>query len=51
MIFGLLIIGSVGLWAGSELLIKGAVNLAQSLGVSNRIIAVTVVSIGTSVPA
>ncbi len=50
MIFGLLIIGSVGLWAGSELLIKGAVNLAQSLGVSNRIIAVTVVSIGTSVP-
>ncbi|MCO6173834.1 calcium/sodium antiporter [Flavobacterium sp. NRK F10] len=49
-IFGLLIAGSVGLWAGSELLIKGAVNLAQSLGVSNRIIAVTVVSIGTSVP-
>lgn len=45
-----LAIGGVGLWAGSEFLIKGAVSLAESLGVSERIIGVTVVSVGTSVP-
>ncbi len=45
-----LVIGGVALWGGSELLIKGAVNLATSLGVSDRVIAVTVVSVGTSIP-
>jgi cation:H+ antiporter len=49
-IFGLLILGGFALWLGSELLVKGAVNLADSLGVSKRVIAVTVVSIGTSIP-
>ena len=43
-------IGGVGLWSGSELLIKGAVDLAKDFGVSERIIGVTVVSIGTSIP-
>ncbi|MDG1528595.1 MAG: calcium/sodium antiporter [Polaribacter sp.] len=43
-------IGGVGLWSGSELLIKGAVDLATDFGVSERIIGVTVVSIGTSIP-
>jgi len=42
--------GGFALWAGSELLVKGAVNLAESFGVSERIIAVTVVSVGTSIP-
>ncbi len=45
-----LVIGGVGLWAGSELLIKGAVNLANQFGVSERVIGVTIISIGTSVP-
>ncbi|MGY6647929.1 calcium/sodium antiporter [Wenyingzhuangia sp. IMCC45574] len=45
-----LIIGAIGLWAGSELLIKGATGLAKELGISERIIAVTIVSIGTSIP-
>ena len=45
-----LAIGGFALWLGSELLVKGSVNLAESLGVSKRIIAITVVSIGTSVP-
>ncbi|WP_291119847.1 calcium/sodium antiporter [Flavobacterium sp. UBA6135] len=43
-------VGGLGLWGGSELLIKGAVNLAESYGVSDRVIAVTVVAIGTSIP-
>jgi len=44
------IIGGVGLWAGSELLIKGAVSLATDFGVSERVIGVTIVSVGTSIP-
>ncbi len=43
-------LGGVALWGGSELLIKGAVGLATYYGVSERIIAVTVVSVGTSIP-
>jgi cation:H+ antiporter len=46
----LLIFGGLALWGGSELLVKGAVNVATLLGVSDRIIAVTVVSVGTSIP-
>ncbi len=45
-----LAIGGFALWAGSELLVKGAVSLAKSIGVSERIIAVTIVSVGTSIP-
>jgi len=45
-----LIFGGVALWGGSELLINGAVGLANHFNVSERIIAVTVVSIGTSIP-
>ena len=45
-----LVIGGLGLWGGSELLIDGAVNLAKIFGVSERVIGVTVVSIGTSIP-
>lgn len=50
MIFFFMLIGGVGLWLGSELLVNGAVNLAENLGVSKRVIAVTVVSVGTSIP-
>ncbi len=49
-ILGFLSIGGIALWAGSEVLILGAVNLATAFGVSERIIGVTVVSIGTSIP-
>ncbi len=45
-----LIIGGVALWGGSELLVKGAVDLATALGVSERVIAVTMIAVGTSVP-
>ncbi len=43
-------LGGVGLWGGSELLIDGAVGLATFYGVSDRVVAVTVVSVGTSIP-
>lgn len=48
--FLFLILGSVGLWGGSELLIEGATTLAIDFGVSERLIAVTIVSVGTSIP-
>lgn len=50
MIFMFLVLGGFGLWLGSELLVNGAVNLANNFGVSERVIAITVVSIGTSIP-
>lgn len=43
-------VGGIALWGGSELLINGAVGMAMKYGISERIIAVTVVSIGTSIP-
>ncbi|MBC9795187.1 calcium/sodium antiporter [Sinomicrobium weinanense] len=49
-IFIFLLIGGVALWGGSELLIRGAVGMAKHYGVSERVIAVTVVSVGTSIP-
>lgn len=45
-----LLLGGVALWAGSELLIKGSVNLATDFGVSKRVIGITIISIGTSIP-
>ncbi len=45
-----LVIGGVALWGGSELLVDGAVDLATMLGVSERVISVTMIAIGTSVP-
>ena len=49
-IFFFLILGGVGLWGGSELLINGAVGLATELGISERIIGITILSVGTSIP-
>jgi len=45
-----LLIGAVALYFGSVWLVDGAKNLAESLGVSDAVIAVTVIAIGTSVP-
>lgn len=44
------LIGLVGLYFGAEWLIKGAVEIASSFGMEERVIAVTVVAFGTSVP-
>lgn len=45
-----LLIGGLGLYFGSELLVSGAVDLAEKLGVSKRVIAITMIAVGTSIP-
>jgi cation:H+ antiporter len=45
-----LVIGGVALWGGSELLIDGAVGMATKFNISERIIGITIVSVGTSIP-
>ena len=45
-----LLIGAVALYFGSEWLVFGAIEMATSMGVSERVISVTMVAIGTSVP-
>ena len=45
-----LAIGGLALWGGSELLIDGSVSLAKAFGISERIIGITIVSVGTSIP-
>ena len=45
-----LIIGATALYYGSQWLVSGAVAIATDLGVSQRIIAVTVIAVGTSIP-
>lgn len=45
-----LVIGGVSLWGGSELLIDGAVGMAKNFNISERVIGITIVSVGTSIP-
>lgn len=45
-----LVIGGLGLKFGADFLVEGSIGLATAFGVSERVIAVTVIAIGTSVP-
>ncbi len=45
-----LLIGAAALYFGSDLLVRGAKDLAQSVGVSEGVISITMIAIGTSVP-
>lgn len=47
---GLLLIGIAGLYFGSDMLVDSAVEISKMFGVSERIIGVTVIAIGTSLP-
>lgn len=47
---GMVVLGIGVLVAGSELLVKGAVVIARSLGVGETIIGLTIIAAGTSVP-
>ena len=42
--------GGFFLWLGSEVLIKGAIELATQIGISERVISISVVAFGTSIP-
>ncbi len=43
-------LGLVGLPLGADLMVDGAVNLARDFGVSERVIGLTLVAVGTSLP-
>ncbi|MDC0178101.1 calcium/sodium antiporter [Polaribacter sp.] len=45
-----LLIGGVALYFGSEFLVEGAKDIAKNLGVSEGVISITMIAIGTSVP-
>ena len=45
-----ILIGLVGLFFGGDFLVNGAVAIAQHLGISETIIGLTIVAIGTSLP-
>ena len=45
-----IVIGIIGLTLGGKLLVGGAINIAHIMGISERIIGLTIVSVGTSLP-
>ena len=45
-----LLLGLAGLWFGTELTIKGAVTVAEKLGISEFIVGVAILSIGSDLP-
>ncbi|HEC32594.1 MAG TPA: calcium/sodium antiporter [Deltaproteobacteria bacterium] len=44
------VVGGIGLVIGAELFLRGAVNLARILGISEAIISLSLVALGTSLP-
>ncbi len=47
---GLIVLGLAGLFLGGKMVVEGAVVLARLAGISERVIGLTIVSIGTSLP-
>ncbi len=47
---GFIILGLLGLWFGSDIVVDNARDIAKSLGVSELIVGLTITSIGTSLP-
>jgi len=47
---GLFLLGLTGLTIGGDLIVRGATNIAVMAGISERIIGLTIVAIGTSLP-
>ena len=45
-----ILLGVVGLYIGGQLVISGAVNVAQLLGVDDVVIGLTIIAVGTSAP-
>ncbi len=49
-IIGLLVLSCAGLAIGAHLLVHGASNIASTLNISERVISITIVAFGTSLP-
>lgn len=49
-IYGYVVLGLIGLVAGSHFLVEGAVGIARAMGVPEAIIGLTMVALGTSLP-
>ena len=45
-----LLIGAIALYFGSDWLVKGAIVIAKEIGVSEAVISVSIIAVGTSVP-
>ena len=50
LIVGLVVGGLAALFAGSTMLVEGAVNIARAVGISEAVIGLTLVAFGTSLP-
>jgi cation:H+ antiporter len=48
--FVYIVVGLLGLFIGGQLVVDNAVSIARKLGVSDKLIALTIVAIGTSLP-
>lgn len=48
--FSLVLISTIGLAFGSQLLVNNATTIASNLGISERVIAITIIAFGTSLP-
>ncbi|MBF26088.1 MAG: hypothetical protein CMP49_06235 [Flavobacteriales bacterium] len=49
-LFLFLLMGAILLWFGSEILIKSSKDIASLVGLSDRVISISLVAIGTSIP-
>ncbi len=47
---GMIVVGMLGLFLGGRWIVDGAVNIAQWLGISQALVSLTIVAIGTSLP-
>lgn len=49
-IWGLIVLGLIGLVVGGKLIVDNAVSIASTLGVSEKVIGLTIIAAGTSLP-
>ena len=49
-IWGLILVGLTGLILGGKLVVDNAVNIATNLGISEKVIGLTIIAAGTSLP-
>jgi cation:H+ antiporter len=50
MVFGLIILGLIGLWLGTKLIIDGALGIAKRFNLSHSFVGVAILAVGTDLP-